>query len=172
MAEDFKSSIRSIPDFPKPGILFRDITTLLLNPTLFKNAIDELAAPFRNQKITKVVGIESRGFLTAAPLAYILGAGFVPIRKKGKLPHKTTSVSYALEYGSDTLEVHIDAFQKGEKILIADDLLATGGTAKATCELVEKGGGVICGLAFLIELTDLQGRNHLRNYQTHSLVQF
>ncbi len=169
---ELKQYIRNIPDFPKPGILFRDITTLLNNPAAFKKAIDLLAAPFFNQGITKVVGIESRGFLTAAPLAYLLGAGFIPVRKKGKLPHKTTAVSYELEYGTDTLEMHLDAVVKGEKILIADDLLATGGTAQATCDLVEKAGGVIFGLAFLIELSDLNGRQKIQNRPTHYLVKY
>lgn len=167
-----RNHIRNIPDFPKPGILFRDITTLLNIPSAFKQAIDQLAAPFTNKGISKVVGIESRGFLTAAPLAYLLGAGFIPVRKKGKLPHQTASVSYELEYGTDTLEMHLDAVVKGEKVLIVDDLLATGGTAKATCDLVEKAGGSIFGLAFLIELSDLEGRKKLENRKVHSLIQY
>ncbi|MFN0118147.1 MAG: adenine phosphoribosyltransferase [Elusimicrobiota bacterium] len=169
---ELKQFIRDIPNFPKPGILFRDITTLLNNPIAFKSAIDDLAYRFKDKGITKIVGIESRGFLTAAPLAYLLGAGFIPVRKKGKLPYQTNSVSYALEYGSDTLEIHTDAIKKDEKVLIADDLLATGGTAKATCELIEKSGGNIVGLAFLIELTGLNGRNALKNYNIQSLMTF
>lgn len=167
---DLRDYIRSIPDFPKPGILFRDITTLLNDASAFRSAIDQLAAFFRNQSITKVIGIESRGFLTAAPLAYLLGAGFIPVRKKGKLPYKTTSVSYALEYGQDTLEMHMDAVVKGERVIIVDDLLATGGTAKATCELLEKAGGKVVGLGFLIELSDLKGRDRLKSFEIHSLI--
>lgn len=169
---DLKEYIRAIPNFPKKGILFRDITTLLLNPGAFKQAIDQLAKHFKNSSIKKVVGIESRGFLTAAPLAYLLGAGFVPVRKKGKLPAKTTSVSYALEYGEDTLELHVDGILKGERTLIADDLLATGGTAKATTDLVEKNGGIVAGLGFLVELTDLKGRDKLKGFDVYSLIQF
>lgn len=169
---DLKSYIRMIPDFPKPGILFRDITTLLSHPQAFKSAIDLLAGHYKSKGITKVIGIESRGFLTAAPLAYLLKAGFVPVRKKGKLPHKTNSVSYELEYGMDTLEIHADAVIKGEKVLIADDLLATGGTAKATCDLVNQSGGHVAGLTFLIELSDLNGRNKLAGYNIHSLIKF
>lgn len=169
---DLKSYVRSIPNFPKPGILFRDITTLLSNAEAFRHAIDIMAAEFRNKNIQKVVGIESRGFLTAAPLAYLINAGFVPIRKKGKLPHKTSSVSYELEYGTDTLEMHLDGVIKGENVLIVDDLLATGGTAKATCDLIEKCGGVVSGLAFLIELTDLKGREKLKKFNISSLIQY
>jgi len=170
--EDLKKYIRNIPDFPKKGILFRDITTLLLDAKAFRSAIDQLADRFQNKGITKVVGIESRGFLTAAPLAYLLDAGFVPVRKKGKLPYKTSYVSYELEYGQDTLEIHIDAFKKGEKVLIADDLLATGGTARATVDLIEKSGGTVAGLGFLIELTDLHGRQKLKNHTVESLIQY
>ncbi len=167
---DLRDAIRSIPDFPKPGILFRDITTLLNNPDAFRLAIDRLADHFRNKSVSKVVGIESRGFLTAAPLAYLLRAGFIPVRKKGKLPFKTASVSYDLEYGQDTLEMHLDAVVKGENVIIVDDLLATGGTSKATCELVEKAGGKIAGLGFLIELADLKGRQKLSGYSVESLI--
>lgn len=169
---NLKDYIRSIPDFPKPGILFRDITTLLIDGHAFKSAIDQLAESFENKGITKVIGIESRGFLTAAPLAYLLGAGFVPIRKKGKLPHKTCSVSYALEYGEDTLEMHLDAVVKGEKVIIVDDLLATGGTAQASCQLVAQNGGHVEGLGFLIELKDLKGREKLKPYPVTSLLQY
>jgi len=169
---DLKQYVRTIPDFPKPGILFRDITTLLSNPAAFHSAIDQLAQVFRDQGIQKVVGIESRGFLTAAPLAYLLGAGFVPVRKKGKLPHKTAAVSYELEYGTDTLEMHLDGILKDERTLVADDLLATGGTAKATGELVRKNGGVIAGMTFLIELTALKGREKLGDVPVFSLMQF
>lgn len=172
LVDDLKSYIRSIPDFPKKGILFRDITTLLSNSAAFKSSIDRLADNFRNKGVQKIIGIESRGFLTAAPLAYLLGAGFVPVRKRGKLPHTTNSVSYELEYGVDTLEMHQDAIAKGEKVLIADDLLATGGTAKATCDLVEKSGGSIVGLAFLIELSELKGREKLKRENVFSLIQY
>jgi adenine phosphoribosyltransferase len=170
--DDLKQYIRAIPDFPKPGILFRDITTLLSDHGAFKQAIDQLAEHYKGKGIKKVIGIESRGFLTAAPLAYLLGAGFVPVRKKGKLPYKTSSVSYELEYGNDTLELHIDGILKGEKTLIADDLLATGGTAKATAELVQKNGGIVAGLGFLIELVDLKGRDKLKGLDVYSLMQF
>jgi adenine phosphoribosyltransferase len=171
-AGDLKNHIRTIPDFPKPGILFRDITTLLSNPDAFKNVIDRLADHYRNKGIQKIIGIESRGFLTAAPLAYLLGAGFVPVRKKGKLPFKTNTVTYDLEYGQDTLEIHLDGVIKGENVLIADDLLATGGTAKATCDLVKKSGGNVIGVGFLIELADLNGREKLKGYDVFSLMSF
>lgn len=172
VGDELKEHIRSIPDFPKRGILFRDITTLLQKAEVFKLAIDELANRFNDQGITKIVGIESRGFLTAAPLAYLMHAGFVPVRKKGKLPYRTQTVTYALEYGEDALQIHTDAIAPGEKVLIADDLLATGGTAQATCELVTKIGGVIAGLGFLIELGDLNGREKLTDYRIESLVTF
>ena len=171
-ASDLKGLIRNIPDFPKPGILFRDITTLLNNGEAFRVAIDRLAAEYRTKKITKVIGIESRGFLTAAPLAYLLGAGFVPVRKKGKLPFKTNAVSYDLEYGSDALEMHQDGVVAGERVLVADDLLATGGTAKATCDLIKGSGGVVAGAAFLIELSDLKGRSRLQGVDVFSLITF
>ena len=172
LVDDLKRYIRDIPDFPKKGILFRDITTLLSNPGAFKTSIDQLVSQFLNKGIQKVVGIESRGFLTAAPLAYHLGAGFIPVRKRGKLPHKTNSVTYELEYGVDTLEIHDDAILKGEKVLIADDLLATGGTASATCDLVEKSGGHVAGVAFLIELSGLNGREKLKKHNVFSLIQY
>lgn len=169
---NFKDYIRSIQDFPKKGILFRDITTLLNNPQAFKSCIDQLCAQYENQGIQKVIGIESRGFLTAAPLAFLLGAGLVPVRKRGKLPHDTHSTTYELEYGVDTLEIHKDGILKGENVLIADDLLATGGTAKATCDLVEKSGGHVVGVAFLIELLALKGREKLKTQKIFSLVQY
>jgi adenine phosphoribosyltransferase len=172
LADDLKQYIRNIPDFPKPGILFRDITTLLTNPSAFRKAIDQLAATYKGKGISKVIGIESRGFLTAAPLAYLLNAGFVPVRKKGKLPFKTSAVSYELEYGTDTLEMHLDAVVKGEKVIIVDDLLATGGTAKASADLVQKCGGEIVGLGFLIELTDLKGRERLNGFDVTSLISY
>jgi len=171
-SKDLKSYIRNIPDFPKPGVLFRDITTLLQDAAAFKESIDQLAHHFKDQGVKKVIGIESRGFLAATPVAYLLGAGFVPVRKKGKLPHKTAAVSYALEYGEDTLEMHLDGILKGEKTIIVDDLLATGGTAKATCDLVKKNGGEIVGLGFLIELKDLKGREKLPNLNIFSLLHY
>lgn len=172
VTDDLKNYIRSIPDFPKPGILFRDITTLLSDPGAFQRAIDQLANRFKDAGIKKVIGIESRGFLTGAPLAYLLNAGFIPVRKKGKLPFKTNSVSYELEYGLDTLEIHRDAVVKGETVLIVDDLLATGGTAKATCDLVQKSGGEVAGLAFLVELAGLSGRKKLQGFDIFSLITY
>ncbi len=172
ISENLKQYIRTIPDFPKKGILFRDITTLLSDANAFRIAIDQLVEPYKDKGIEKVVGIESRGFLAAAPLAYHLKAGFVPVRKRGKLPHKTQSVTYELEYGVDTLEIHDDAVKKGEKVLIADDLLATGGTAKATCDLIEKSGGIVSGVAFLIELAALNGREKLKAHSVFSLIQY
>ncbi|MFA5199042.1 MAG: adenine phosphoribosyltransferase [Candidatus Omnitrophota bacterium] len=164
--------IRSIPDFPKPGILFRDITTLIENKAAFKTAIDLLAAKYRGKKIDKVVGAEARGFIFAAALAYKIGAGFIPVRKKNKLPCKTISASYGLEYGTDTLEMHLDSIQPGEKVLIIDDLLATGGTIKAVTKLIEMLHGKIVGIGFVIELVDLKGREKLKKYPVTSLVKF
>lgn len=172
LSEDLKKYIRDIPDFPKKGILYRDITTLLSNPEAFNKSIDSLANRFKESGITKVVGIESRGFLTAAPLAYILKIGLIPVRKKGKLPFQTHAISYELEYGKDTLEIHVDAIESGDKILIADDLLATGGTAKAACSLIEKNGGVVAGLAFIIELTNLNGRKKVGPYEIASVIKY
>src|SRR6266496_2855459 len=149
---DLKSRIRHVPDFPKAGILFYDITTLLQEPTGFRAAIDSLALPFQDQGIELVVGIESRGFIFGAAVADRIGSGFSPVRKAGKLPSKTVRETYALEYGTDSLEIHDDAVRKGQRVLIVDDLLATGGTAKATLDLVKGSAGVVVGLAFLIEL--------------------
>ena len=150
--------IRDVPDFPKPGITFKDITPLLADPVAFAEVVDRLAEPFVGRGITKVVGIEARGFVVAAPVAHRLGAGFVPVRKPGKLPWETRAVSYELEYGEETLEMHTDALAPGERVLVIDDVLATGGTARATAELVEQGGGVVHGLAVLLELSFLRGR--------------
>lgn len=169
---DLASTIRSVPDFPIAGILFYDITTLLKNPVALKESIDRLTAQYQNTGVDMVVGIESRGFIFGIPLAYNLGVGFVPVRKPGKLPAETIAESYALEYGTNTLEVHVDAVEKGQKVLIVDDLLATGGTAKATCSLVEKLGGQVVGLAFAIELTFLNGRDNLKGYNVFSLLQY
>ena len=155
--EHLKSSIRNVPDFPKPGIQFKDITPILQNPKLFGNVIDIFYDRYKNEKIDVIVGIESRGFIFAAPLALKLGCSLAIARKPGKLPYETVSAEYSLEYGVDTLELHTDAFKPGEKVLIMDDLLATGGTAKATGSLVDKLGGKIVSYAFLIELEELKG---------------
>lgn len=167
-----EKSIRNIPDFPKPGILFRDVTTLILDKTAFKKAVDLLAGKYKKMKINKVVGVEARGFIFGAAVAHKLGAGFVPVRKKGKLPHKTISATYQLEYGTDTLEIHKDAIDRGEKILIIDDLLATGGTVRAVIDLVKQLGGNIRGIGFVIELVDLGGKKKLKGYPIYSLVKF
>jgi adenine phosphoribosyltransferase len=169
---DLAKCIRDIPDFPKPGILFRDITTLLRDKEAFKAALDALAAGYRDKKIDAVVAVEARGFIFGGALAREIGAGFVPVRKKGKLPWKTNSVTYDLEYGTDTLEMHHDAIKPGDKVLIVDDLLATGGTVKAVTDLVKQLGGEICGIAFLIELTDLKGREKLKGYPVFSLIKY
>ncbi|MDD5561239.1 MAG: adenine phosphoribosyltransferase [Candidatus Omnitrophica bacterium] len=167
-----EQSIRNIPDFPKPGILFRDVTTLIQNKSAFKKSIDLLAKKYKGKKIDKIVGVEARGFIFGAALAHKIGAGFVPVRKKGKLPYKTISTTYELEYGTDTLEIHKDAICAGEKILIIDDLLATGGTVQAVVELVKQLRGKIVGIGFIIELVDLHGRNKLKGYPLFSLVKF
>jgi adenine phosphoribosyltransferase len=164
--------VRNIPDFPKPGILFRDITTLLANGAAFKQTIDELYAKYKGKKIDYIVAVEARGFILGGALAYKLGAGFVPVRKKGKLPWKTKSVTYQLEYGTDTLEIHEDALPKGSKVLIIDDLLATGGTVEAVVKLVEQQGAKIIGIAFVIDLVDLKGRVRLKKYPVVSLIEF
>ncbi len=169
---DLKKHIRNIPDFPKAGILFRDITTLLKNKDAFKHAIEELAKKFKNKKIDKVVAVEARGFILGAAIAYKIGAGFIPVRKKGKLPWKTNSAKYKLEYGTDILEIHHDAIEPNEKVLIVDDLLATGGTVKAVTELVKELRGKISGIAFLIELADLKGRDKIKDYPVHSLIKY
>lgn len=169
---DFKQHIRTVEDFPKPGISFKDITTLLREPGVFKEAIDALAEHFEGQQIDIVAGPEARGYIFACALAYRLGAGFVPVRKPGKLPYKTKRVSYALEYGEDSLEVHEDAFTPGQKVLVVDDLLATGGTIRAVCDLVEACGADVVGVGFVIELTFLNGREKLKGYDAFSLVQY
>lgn len=167
---ELSSYIRTVPDFPKEGIGFKDITTLLKDATAFRQAIEELAERYRNIGIQKVVGMESRGFIFGSVLAYKWGAGFVPVRKPGKLPAETLSVEYELEYGTDTLEIHKDAISAGEQVLIVDDLLATGGTAQATVKLVDALGGTIVGVAFLIELTFLKGRIKLADYDVFSMI--
>ena len=164
--------IRDVPDFPKKGILFKDITPVLSDIDTLRASIKEMAAPFMDLEIEVVVGIESRGFIFGAPIADVLNCSFVPVRKPGKLPWKTESVSYELEYGTDALEIHEDAITEGQNVLIVDDLLATGGTAEATCKLVSKLGGNIKGLSLLIELEGLNGRKRLNQYNVHSLVQY
>ena len=167
---DLRSLIRDIPDFPQDGILFRDITTLLRDPDGLKFTIDKLAEKFSNQSIDYVVGMESRGFIFGTPLAYRLGSGFVPVRKPGKLPAKVHSVEYDLEYGSDSLEIHQDAFPESSNVLIVDDLIATGGTAAATAQLVERASCNLVGFGFIIELSDLGGRQKLPDVPIESLV--
>ena len=167
-----KTIIRDVPDFPKQGIIFKDITPLLADHATFGEMIKHFAAHYKAAGITKVLGIEARGFLLAAPIAIELGAGLVPVRKKGKLPYKTVAATYALEYGTDTLEMHEDAVKSGEKVLIVDDVLATGGTAAAVCELVEKLGGKVAGVAMLIELEFLHGRAKMADRDIHSLVKY
>jgi len=170
--DQLKAKIRNIPDFPKPGILFYDITTLLQDPLALRMTVDRFAWAFSRKRIDKVVGIESRGFLFGTILAYDLNAGFVPVRKPGKLPYDTVGESYDLEYGSNRLEIHRDAIKPGEKVLIVDDLLATGGTARATARLVETLGGTVEGFGFVIELTFLEGRKKLEGYAVETLLQY
>ena len=170
--EFLKAKIRHVPDFPKPGILFYDITTLLRDPQGFKAVIDHLAAPFAGAGIDLVVGIESRGFILGGPVADRLGAGFCPIRKPGKLPAKTIRESFQLEYGSDSLELHHDAVTPGQRVLVVDDVLATGGTARAAASLVRQLGGNLHALAFLIELTFLRGRDQLAGQRVESILQY
>lgn len=169
---DLKRYIREIPDWPKEGILFRDITPLLLNPKAFAAALDALCANFTDAGIEYVAAVEARGFIFGAAVAEKLGAGFVPIRKKGKLPWQTESITYDLEYGTDTLEVHSDAIDSGGKVLMVDDLLATGGTMAAACKLIEKIGGNIAGITFLIELAGLQGRKKVADYKITSIISY
>ena len=169
---NIRSAIRDIPDFPKPGIVFKDITPLLSNGRLFGRTIDILAERYRAQKIDAVLGIESRGFITGAALAYKLGAGFSVVRKPGKLPYETHRASYELEYGKDALEIHIDGLAPDARVVIADDLIATGGTAAATAELVSRLGGTVVECAFVIELTFLNGRKKLHPHPVYSLVQY
>jgi adenine phosphoribosyltransferase len=169
---DLKAKIRHVPDFPKPGILFYDITTLLQDPDGLREAIDSLAAPFKDEGIDVVVGVESRGFIFGCAVADRLGAGFSPVRKPGKLPSKTARESYSLEYGNDALEIHEDAVRRGQKVLIVDDLLATGGTAKATTDLVQRLGGRVHAVACLIELVDLKGRDRLDGHRLHTVLQY
>jgi adenine phosphoribosyltransferase len=170
--EQLKDKIRHVPDFPKAGILFYDITTLLQDPLGLRAAVDSLTTPFKDQGIDVVVGIESRGFIFGAVVADRIGAGFSPVRKPGKLPSTTVRETYALEYGTDTLEIHEDAVRKGQRVLIVDDLLATGGTAKATSDLVRRVGGEVHALAFLIELVALNGRERLSGERIHTVLKY
>lgn len=170
--EDLKKFIREVPDWPKKGILFYDITTLLKDPLALRMTVDRFVWLFANQQVDKVVGMESRGFMFGPIVAYDLNAGFVPVRKPGKLPAETVEQSYALEYGTDKLQVHKDAITPGEKVLIVDDLVATGGTARATAQLIEQLGGTVIGMGFIIELMFLEPRKALSDYRLESLIQY
>lgn len=170
--EDLATYIRDVPDFPKKGIIFKDITTLLSDPYALDIALSTMTEPFLESDVTKVIGIESRGFIFGAAIARSLGVGFVPIRKPGKLPAETVSVSYELEYGEDTVQMHADAVEAGEKVLLVDDLLATGGTMEAACTLVEGQGAQVIGIDFLIELTFLNGRDKLKNNKIFSAIRY
>lgn len=169
---ELKDYIRSIQDYPKEGILFRDITTLLKDKDAFKLAIDKMAEQVKDKKVDLVVGAESRGFLIGSALAYKMNCGFIPVRKKGKLPYKTISEEYALEYGTDTLYMHEDAIKKGDNVLVVDDLIATGGTALAMIKMVEKLGGNVIGSSFLIELEELNGRKEIEKYPINVLIKY
>lgn len=169
---DLKAAIREIPDWPKKGILFYDLTTLMKDAARFREAVDALIAPYRDTPVDLVVGIEARGFIFAPIVAYALHAGFVPVRKPGKLPAATHRAAYDLEYGTDSLEIHQDAIRPGQNVLIVDDLIATGGTARAVAGIVEKMGGKVVGLAFLVELTFLHGRTRLAGYPVTSILQY
>ena len=170
--KDLSRRIRNIPDFPKKGILFRDITPLLQDSESFREAVDILSDKYRNEEIDLVVSAEARGFILGACLAYKLGVGFVPVRKPGKLPYEVEKAAYELEYGEDVLEMHRDAVREGDRVLVFDDLLATGGTARAICQLVEKPGGKVAGICFLIELTSLKGRGKIKDYPVFSLIKY
>ena len=170
--DELKSLIREVPDFPKPGINFYDITTLLKHPEGLRKTVDALASEFEGERVDAVIGVEARGFIFAPALAYHLGAGFVPVRKPRKLPAECASISYDLEYGQDTLEIHRDAVGGGHRVIIADDLLATGGTARAVVDLVEGLGGTVAGLVFVVELEFLPGRKKLEGYDVRSLIKY
>jgi adenine phosphoribosyltransferase len=169
---DLKATIRSIPDWPIKGVIFRDITTLMQNPDAFRESCDVFYERYKDQNIDKIVGIDARGFVFGAVLAYKLGIGFIPVRKKGKLPYKTIEETYTLEYGEDTLEIHEDALNKGDKVVVVDDLIATGGTVGATVSLVEKLGAQIIECAFIVELPDLKGRDKIKNCKVFSIAEF
>jgi adenine phosphoribosyltransferase len=162
LENDLRAAIRSIPDYPKPGIIFRDITTLLGNPRAFRRAVDELVQPWAGSKIDKVAGIEARGFIIGGAVAHQVSAGFVPIRKKGKLPHQTVRMAYALEYGTDEMEMHVDAIAKGDRVVLVDDLIATGGTAEGAVKLLRQVGAEVLAACFIIDLPDLGGAEKLR----------
>lgn len=170
--EELEARIRAIPDFPKPGIVFRDITPLVKHPSALRVAVHELLHPFMGERIDAVAGMEARGFIFGALAAWELGVGFIPLRKPGKLPYDVQSVSYSLEYGEAALEAHIDAVGAGERVLLVDDLIATGGTAAASCQLIENLGAEVVGCAFVIELDDLKGRTRLARHRVHSLVHY
>ncbi len=170
--EQLKAAIREVPDWPKKGILFYDVTTLLKRADRFRETVDALISPYKNRKVDLVAGIEARGFIFAPTVAYELGAGFIPVRKPGKLPAATHKATYDLEYGTDSLEIHRDAVEQGQRVLIVDDLIATGGTAKAVAELIERMGGEIVGFAFVVELEFLKGREKLRKYEVTSLLKY
>ncbi len=170
--EQIQALIRDVPDFPEPGIIFRDITPVLADPIAFSTITDLIVVHFGRGSVDKVVGIEARGFIIASPVAYHFGAGFVPIRKKGKLPAMAVGVDYDLEYGTATLELHVDAIEPGERVLIVDDVLATGGTARAAAQLVEQIGGQVYGIACLIELDALEGRAQLPGHDLHTLIHY
>ncbi len=170
--DDLKALIREVPDFPKPGINFYDITTLLKHPDGLRRTVDALAAQFEGIKVDTIIGVEARGFIFAPALAYHMGAGFVPVRKPRKLPAECASISYDLEYGQDTLEIHRDAIGQGHRVIIADDLLATGGTARAVVDLVKGLGGEVAGLVFVVELEFLPGRKRLEGYDVRSLIKY
>ncbi len=164
--------VRNVPDFPVKGIQFKDHTTLIKDGRAFREAVNQLAAPFKDERIDLVAAVESRGFIFGAPIAFLLGAGFVPVRKLGKLPSDKINESYTLEYGAETLEMHVDALSTGQRVLIVDDLIATGGSARATINLIERLGGQVAGLAFLIELKALNGRERLAGYKVHAVIQY
>ena len=170
--EQIKGLIRDVPDFPQEGIVFKDITPVLADPIAFSTLIDLIVVHFGRGNVDKVVGIEARGFILASPVAYHFGAGFVPVRKQGKLPSETVAEEYSLEYGTATLEIHVDGVSPGERVLIVDDVLATGGTAKATASLVERIGGKVCGIACLIELGFLKGREKVSNHDLFTLIRY
>ncbi len=172
LTRSIKKKIRTIPNWPKEGIMFRDITTLLQDPEGFRETIDILYERYKDEKVDKVIGIESRGFIFGAPVAYLLNCGFVPIRKPGKLPAECESEEYTLEYGKDKIEIHKDSIEKGDRVLIIDDLIATAGTASAARKLVKKLGGEIVECAFIVELIDLRGRDKLKGERVYSLVEF
>jgi len=172
MPQELKKKIRTVPNWPIKGVMFRDITTLLQDGKSFKRSVDILYDRYKGKKIDKIVGIDARGFIFGAALAYLLGVGFVPVRKPGKLPSKTIKVEYEKEYGKDAMEMHEDAIKKGEKVLVIDDLIATGGTAAAACQLVQKLGGEVVEVAFLIDLPDLGGKEKLKDFKVFTMMEF